>query len=72
MSTECKINACIEQGYMLRLATFFFLTNLVDVMNINFHLFFPDNLTLHLVILGNANHINSAARVQGDLHCILL
>ena len=41
-------------------------------MNINVHLFlfFWDNLTLHLVIHGNANHINSAARLQGDLHCI--
>lgn len=40
-------------------------------MNINLHLsFFWDNLTLHLVILGNANYINSAARLQGDLHCI--
>lgn len=49
----------------------FFLSNLVDVMNINLlFLFFWDNLTLHLVILGNANHINSAARLQGDLHCI--
>lgn len=53
------------------LAFFYFPSNVVDVMNINLHFFFFwDNLTLHLVSLGNANHINSAARLQGDLHCI--
>lgn len=39
-------------------------------ISIYIFLFFWDNLTLHLVILGNANHINSAARLQCDLHCI--